>query len=450
MNEKTRRGRGRSKTRPSRLLLFAFPLLALALSTAARDARAGAGTVFSESSRAAALGDAVVARPGDASTMLENPAGLADLVEPVVLLGGHVDRLNAWFARTGEPQEDRGRTFGGFTLAAATPLPGPEWLRRVRAGIALDMPAQYALHIAVADRTDTPTSPLYDARPDRMSSIAALAVDLTERFKLGLGVMLAPSLTAPTYVNYVAGRDTSIQRDVEVRLDRSLDMGLAPFLGLRAQATRDFSVGLAYRGEQVSKATGTQRTVAGGILANDPIDYLAYWSPAEYTAGVAWAALARFSVSLDLTLHRWSGFADGFDRTPDQPFHDTLSVRSGVEWRTSRWLALRGGWAVEPSPIPEQVGQTNYLGSSALTVAAGAGVDLRELAHAPLAVDAHVRTLLGGTQSATKLYGALPDADPSLPGTQYDNLGLPGFQSHASLYQIGVTVTLFVGKGAAR
>ena len=32
------------------------------------------------------------------------------------------------------------------------------------------------------------------------------------------------------------------------------------------------------------------------------------------------------------------------------------------------------------------------------------------------------------------------------PGKQIDNLGYPGFQSQSSLYQAGLTLTLFVGK----
>ncbi|MGH7330790.1 MAG: hypothetical protein ACREJX_20770, partial [Polyangiaceae bacterium] len=214
-------------------LLANAAALGLAISSWAASARADAGMAFSESSRAAALGDAVSARPGDATTMLENPAGLADLREPVVVLGGHADHLSQWYARAGEPREEIGRGFGGFSFAAATPL--PTFLHRFRVGLALDVPAAYILRVDVPVRYDTPQSPLYDGRPDRMSGLGAIAFEATKWLNFGAGVAITPSLDTPTDVQYVAGRDKSVDKSVEVRLDRSLDMSVAPFIGVRAQ-----------------------------------------------------------------------------------------------------------------------------------------------------------------------------------------------------------------------
>ena len=53
-------------------------------------------------------------------------------------------------------------------------------------------------------------------------------------------------------------------------------------------------------------------------------------------------------------------------------------------------------------------------------------------------------------ENQNRLLAALPDADATTPGQQIDNLGYPGFQSSANLYQVGVTLTLFIGKEAKR
>jgi hypothetical protein len=64
-----------------------------------------------------------------------------------------------------------------------------------------------------------------------------------------------------------------------------------------------------------------------------------------------------------------------------------------------------------------------------------------------MVIDAHVRAFVGATQSATKNLSAMPDADPTLPGTQINNMGFPGFRSQATMIQGGLTATFYVGGG---
>lgn len=428
------------RSRPIRILL-ALVLLAPGA------ARAAAGTALGETSRAASLANAVSARPGDAGTILLNPAGLADLREPAFVFTAGLGRIDQWFARTGEPAEDRGRTFGSFGIALATPLPGPALLGRVRVGVAIDLPYEHALRVAVPVRLDQPTSPLYDGRPERMSALGAIAVELTDRFKVGLGVQLTPSLDTPTEVTYVAGRDKSVDKSVEVRLDRDLEMEVSPFFGLRAQPTDSFAVSMVYRDASVSRARGSQRTVAGGIVAEDPIDFFQLWDPPELVLGAAWSFARRWSVSADLTLHRWSQARSGFDTKLDPPYRDTASLRAGLEWRPRPWLFARTGWAVEPTPLREQIAGTNHVAPNTITLAGGAGFDLRELVRLPVLVDLHLRGRFGAAESAHKDASALPDASADLPGKQIADLGYPSFRANASALQLGATITVLLGGG---
>ena len=85
-------------------------LAAAALVLCASDARAAAGTAFAETSRSAALADAVTARPGDAGTLYTNPAGLSDLKEPEVAFGVGGDYVSQYFQTLGDPKSsDRSR-----------------------------------------------------------------------------------------------------------------------------------------------------------------------------------------------------------------------------------------------------------------------------------------------------------------------------------------------------
>ena|GEM_PF-5733277 len=418
-------------------------LVVLAALGSSSVAHATAGTAYAETSDVAAVAGAVVARPGNAGTIAANPAGLADPSEAQVVLNGHFTALSESFARTGETKTALGRSFGGFGFAAASPLPGV--LSGLHVGVALDLPAEHILRVYVPVRADQPVSALYGSRPDRIGAMLALAYALGP-LKLGAGLSVSPSLETPTEVTYVAGRGKTVDKSVVVRLDRSLSLAISPTIGVRAQPLPWLEVGLVYRGAAISHATGTQRTVAGGIVANDPIDFYQFWSPAELALGAAWKPRRAVTLSCDLTWHQWSAFRTGFDGEPSPEFRDTVSLRAGISIATTRWSVLRAGIAVEPSPIREQVGNSNYLGANTNTFSIGGGLDLRPIAHVPIAIDAHVRARVSAVQSAHKDPAQLPDASAELPGKQIDNLGYPGLTSQASSLQAGLTVTFFLSK----
>lgn len=399
----------------------------------ASNVRAGAGTAFADTARVTALGYAVTARTGDAGTMLRNPAGLTDVRQPQVLVSAQALGLVASFARAGEPAEDRSRLLGSWGIAAATPLPGV--LADVKVGFALDVPAGYVLRVAVPVRGDEPSSPVYDGRPDRASALFAVAFPLFGVLRVGAGVAVVPSLATPTTVRYVAGRDSTVDRNVVVRLDRDLDVGFVPFFGLRTTPTPRFSLGFSWRGASYSRATGSQRTIAGGILADDPIDFFQFWDPETLALGAAWVLGPRASISADVALARWSRFRSGRDGDVAPRFRDTLAVRSSIELTATRWLVVRAGGGFESNPVPEQSLATNYLGASTTMLAAGAGADLRTL-HVPLAIDLQLSGFFGPAQTATKL---------THPGETVDDLGYPAFRATASAVHFGATVTFFAG-----
>ncbi len=401
-------------------------------------AHAAAGTAFADTARVTALGYAVTARTGDAGTMLRNPAGLTDVKQPSILLGAQALGILASFARDGEAAEDRSRFTGSFSVAAATPLPGV--LHDVHVGFALDLPVGHVLRVAVGPRDDSPSSPIWDGRPERVSALFALAFPLGRFVNVGAGLAVVPSLATPTVVNYVAGRDPSVDRSVVVRLERDLDVGVVPFLGLRTTPSRALALGLSWRGASASRATGSQRTVAGGIVADDPIDFYQFWDPETLTLGGALVVPAtheRLSLSVDVALARWSRFRSGRDGDVDPRFHDTFAARLGAELSATPWLVLRLGGGGESNPVPEQTRTTNFLGSALFQVGAGAGVDLRRVSALPVVVDAQVSGFFGPPQTATK------DVHP---GEVVGNLGYPAFRATGDAIHFGLTLTVFAGK----
>jgi hypothetical protein len=143
------------------------------------------------------------------------------------------------------------------------------------------------------------------------------------------------------------------------------------------------------------------------------------FQPWQLVVGAAVRVSRRVLVAYDLTFARWSEFATpaaDFQLTldagalnslvhlppppkyPSPGFHDILIPRVGVEVRALERervaLDVRAGYSYEPSPAPEQIGQSNYADADKHRFLVGAGVTLRRLgkwfhAASPITIDAH-------------------------------------------------------------
>jgi len=76
---------------------------------------------------------------------------------------------------------------------------------------------------------------------------------------------------------------------------------------------------------------------------------------------------------MDLTWEDWSAYIDPMDFTPDSSFRDILVPRLGIEYVLEKTLALRGGYAYIPSPVPDQLQGQNYLDCNKHVFSIGAG-----------------------------------------------------------------------------
>ncbi len=424
------------------------PSLALLLVAALGDptAHADSGALFGDSSRAASLADAVTARGGDTSNIYDNPAGLAALERPVLALGAHAGRLDLWYARDGEPGQALGEAVNGFLGSLALRLPGPPWLRRVRLGVSAYVPSSYALRLTAPVRDDVPLWPLYGDRAGRTAVTGALAVALPYGFGIGLGLTIIPDFYAPTLVTYDARRGDTPDQNVVIDLERELSMHATALAGLRWQPVRALAFGLAFRQAQTVHAFGPQNTRAGSLDIPTPIDFYEVFAPMEVAFGVLVRPVRRLSVSADAVWSHWSSWRSIHDLAPTPAFHDVVNVRTGVEWSPRRFFAVRAGWAYEPSPVPPQTGQTDFLDGSRQVLALGLGLDLEKLGLIAMRIDAHLRWHLIASQHTQKDPAALPDADPMTPGTQIDALGYPGFSAGGSFVEAGVTLGFYLAR----
>lgn len=110
------------------------------------------------------------------------------------------------------------------------------------------------------------------------------------------------------------------------------------------------------------------------------------YEPMEATLA-AGAMLGDFTVGLSVTWNHWAEYWDTHHQRPKRAavlapshpneedgrfaFSDTISVQLGGSWKYGDGLSATLGAAFHPTPVPAQVGRTNYLDQDKLVVALG-------------------------------------------------------------------------------
>lgn len=409
------------------------------------SAHANPADVFGFGSRAAALGGAATALAVDGSANYYNPAGLARgdaLRIDVGYQGG-----KPWLTLDGN---DIG-TDATHGLAVAIAAPGTLFGLRVAFGAALFLPDDRVTRsrsLAYAQ----PRFVHYDNRTQRIYLAANVAVALPGRVYLGGGLaFMARTEGVVSLTGTIALQDTEERSVLASAVGVDLLAVRYPQAGIAWEATRWLTLGASYRGKFLLRIDegfairgdvgnpGVTPVVDDGVLEARTVS-ADLFQPWQLTAG-AWARLTRrLGLGVDLTFARWSEFESPASTVtvhldlgprlnplvpvapprvyPAPGFHDILVPRLGAEWRAldGDWVLLdvRGGYSYEPTPAPEQVGESNYADADKHTVSLGAGLTLARLAdYLPreVSLDAHLGLTLLPPRAARKSDPADPVGD---------------------------------------
>jgi long-chain fatty acid transport protein len=398
------------------LSLFLSLFLALQRTAAANPADA-----FGIGARAPAMGSAYSAVADDAAAGYYNPAGLARSTDLRLDLGYQLARPLINVSGTGQDLMDsRGLNVGVL-------LPGRLFGLRFAFGLTLFLPDQQATRIRVLS-FDRPRLQLYENRPQRMFLSANLAIHIYRGLYLGGGLTF---MSRSKGVVYLRGR-VSLSDPEQSALESAVDVNLLairyPQVGLLFEATRNLSFSLVYRHKFLLELEqGFNINGDVGDAGQDPLVKDAKFAEVAYSVDlfqpwqVVAGAAARFAsvlVSFDLTYSRWSEQPPPAARItldvdlgrfnelvklaasrpyPDPGFYDTLMPAVGVEWRALKdalsgrlALDLRGGYRYEPSPVPEQDGESSFGDSDRHIFSLGLGVELARLSQIlpkPLSID---------------------------------------------------------------
>jgi hypothetical protein len=314
----------------------------------------------------------------------------------------------------------------GFALSLE--VPGTIFGHRFVIGLATFLPDDRVTRVRTVP-VEQPRWQMYDNRPQCLFVGTNLAFAIGDRWLVGGG--LAYMSRAAGGLDLTGRVGLPVADDSDLAVDIDFDTVAVDYLqaGVLFHAAPFLDLGASYRGEFVFDfqqafaihgdigPPGGPPAVANAFFALDSTA-LDLFQPAEWSLGFALQLTRRVLVAGDLTYSRWSTFENpsakikiDYDlgpfndmvNLPPQPplpgayLHDVITPRLGVEWlaaRTARttWHA-RAGYAYEPSPVPEQRFETNFVDNDKHTVSLGLGVAIARLTDVlPLPFDLDVYT----------------------------------------------------------
>lgn len=425
------------------------------------EARAGAFEVLGFGPAGVAEVNARSARAEDGTAAFYNPGGLAfgrgSSIEIAPTLG--LSTLSA-----------QGRALGledpfGIAVAFAVTVPFEGLLKdRIRVGFGGYLLPSGLLHL-VTRSAETPFFPYYDNRTQRLAVVPALAVRLTDRLGIGVGVNVLGGVSGPAVVQPGASGATESRLQLEATTRAAVHVGARFDLSSRAR------VALAFRQRFAAPARVTTTAEIAGIpLAVSVGTESALFDPMTLVLGSSFD-LGRASIEIDATWSAWSAYEGPFasvraslpgldiaSKLPTGIARDVVSLRAAASYRIALGagaeLTLRAGAGAEPTMLKGQPqGRTNLLDGDKILGGLGASLALHDV----LAVRT-IRAGIGlGTQvvlassQVKRACAALPcpadtvaGPDATNPAAGIENPGFPRLEGGGAFWagSLGVGVDL--------
>ena len=301
---------------------------------------------------------------------------------------------------------------------------------------------------------------LYD---DRMASNAfALAMGgrPLPKVTVGIGMVAAIESNANTPVYVPDGSNLS---RVLLAQSLSVDTSLVPHFGVVYEADADLQITATAHGSSSVRISGQNVIDTAGTGTDvQEFSFTHAWEPVSLALGASYA-LAReptrdgastLLLTGSATWRHWSAYEDRQSDTPTDRWSDTVTVSAGGRYRTAASELTLDAIFV-PSPVPDQIGRSNYVDNTRVGVSGGASANWI-VAGRPIRgrifVQAHRllrRSVAKDLAAEDPVIDEFPDnavdptVDPDAPlldaqGLQTNNPGFPGFASEGWLLAAGV------------
>ncbi len=201
--------------------------------------------------------------------------------------------------------------------------------------------------------------------------VGGVGYKVTERFSIGATLRLGVGLFTVQTTQKPVNSDLSAK-----------GVGVGASLGGTWRASDKVTLAAAWRSGLEIKTTGSgELLLPDGPLAVN-VEHLQTW-PQSASVGAAMAVGARLRWSVELDWTQWSRYEsldvtfpgnEAVNQSFPLDWTDNYAVRSGLEWRKSPGLALRGGAYFDSSAIPDLNIERQYLDRDKVGIAIGAGI----------------------------------------------------------------------------
>jgi len=369
---------------------------ALAASLAGTSASASPQEVIGFGFRSLGMGNTGAAIGQGVDTVYANPALLStarDMELQLGTMGAHFD-LSASGPGLAQPLVAY-PSLQANTIGGVLPLPfGGALKDRVAIGVGFLTP----FDVVVRGRILYPEKPQY-LIADRVQSVAVqagLGIDIGYGIRIGGGFAALAALAGSVVVaTDDAGRLGTTVQD-------TLVASYMPIVGASWEFADDnYRVGVTYRGELVGRFNVIIEAENLGQITIPPLNIsgVAQYDPWQIAAEVA-RVKGDWRVAVGLTYKHWPAYAGPVEATvrcppavlddapcdpllpPDPGLSPVVSPRAGVERMfevgPTATIGVRGGYAFEPSPFPEQTGLTSYFDNHRSVFSLGYGLSFTE------------------------------------------------------------------------
>ncbi len=418
---------------------FVFPVLILMGMGTAGIAHANPADIFGYGARGQSMAGAQVASSQDGDANYYNPARILLTDSPTFSFGY---QLASPLLRI-QGQDTNVDIHRGVQMSLVAP--GYLGNTKVAIGASALIPDQYLSRTRTLSQQQ-PRFNVYNNRPQRMVVILNLGFQPTEKLSIAGGISYISSTFGSVVLSGQVGLSASDPSNLDLAIDFDLKTGRYGQIGAFYEALPWLDIGATYRTGFTIQLDQVFRIESDIGPANAPIVEDAFFElqslgkdhflPAQLILGANARINDNVAVSFELGYHRWSAFRNPASEIaidldlgsfndlvliPDAPalaapnFSDTIVPRIGVEWTARRnssyQIDLRGGYFYEPTPVPEQYGDTNFLDSDRHSFHLGIGWTIAQLGKT-LALPVSIDASFGVTQLANRTINKLSPVDP--------------------------------------